>query len=216
MRTLLVPAVLIGTGIATMYDRGWYSSYDAQQCIEENYPGFYVPLENYLMFLPAAGVYGLNLAGIKGKYGFADRSIIYLVSMGLTMATTGILKSGTGVERPDGSDLRSFPSNHAAIAFVSAAFLHEEFRDRSIWYGIAGYSIATFTGVLRMLNNKHWMSDVLVGAGLGILWTKALYLCYPAIRNSFPGGYSRKNNNLSLAPYLSRGYYGFSLHYTIH
>lgn len=211
---LLVPSLLIGTGLATMYDRGWFSSYDAQEYLQDNFPGFHCNIENYLMFLPAAGVYGLNIAGIEGKNGFADRSVIYLVSLGLTMATTAILKSGTGVERPDGSDFRSFPSNHAAIAFASATFLYEEYKSISIWYGIAGYSIATLTGALRMLNNRHWMSDVLVGAGFGILWTKAMYLFYPAIKNSIPTGYSRGNRmNLTVMPVLSSDRYGLLLRY---
>jgi membrane-associated phospholipid phosphatase len=211
---LLVPSLLIGTGLATMYDRGWYSSYDAQEHLREKYPEFQCNIENYLMFMPAAGVYGLNVAGIEGWNSFTDRTIIYLVSLGLTMATTAILKSGTGVERPDGSDFRSFPSNHAAIAFASATFLFEEYKATSIWYGIAGYSVATLTGVLRMMNNRHWMSDVLVGAGFGILWTKALYLFYPAIKNSVPTGYGRGSRiNLTVMPSLSPGGCGILVRY---
>ncbi|MCK5702418.1 MAG: phosphatase PAP2 family protein, partial [Cyclobacteriaceae bacterium] len=167
VNSFLAPTILIAAGVATMYDRGWYSSYDAYECIQENYPDFHSNLDDYLVFLPAAGVYGLNWAGVKGKNNFIDRSLIYLVSVSLAAATNAIIKGSTDVLRPDGSDYNSFPSNHTALAFVSATFLHMEYKDQSIWYGIAGYSIATATGVLRMLNNKHWMSDVLVGAGIG-------------------------------------------------
>ena len=211
---LLVPSLLIGTGLATMFDHGWFSSYEAQEYLQEKHPDFHCNIENYLMFLPAAGVYGLNLAGIEGKNGFTDRSVIYFVSLGLTLATTTILKTGAGVERPDGSDFRSFPSNHAAIAFASATFLYEEYKTTSIWYGIAGYSVATITGVLRMLNNRHWMSDLLVGAGFGILWTKAIYLFYPAIKNSVHSGYGRGDRiNLTVMPYLSSNRYGILVRY---
>jgi len=34
---------------------------------------------------------------------------------------------------------------------------------------VGGYTIATLTGFMRVLNNRHWISDVLVGAGIGIL-----------------------------------------------
>lgn len=71
--------------------------------------------------------------------------------------------------RPDGSNNKSFPSGHTATAFMAATMLHKEYGGRSPWYSIAGYSMATVTGVSRMLNNKHWLSDVLVGAGIGIL-----------------------------------------------
>ena len=126
VNSFLAPTILIGAGVATMYDRGLYSSYDAYECIQENYPDFHSNLDDYLSFLPAAGVYGLNWAGVKGNNNFIDRSLIYLVSVSLAAATTGIIKASTNVLRPDGSDYNSFPSNHTALAFVSATFLHME------------------------------------------------------------------------------------------
>jgi membrane-associated phospholipid phosphatase len=213
----LAPTILIGAGIATMDDRGWYSSNDAYECIQRNYPDFHTNLDDYLAFVPAAAVYGLNLAGVKGKYNFLDRSLIYLVSLTMAGLSTGIIKSSTGVWRPDGSDDRSMPSSHTALAFVSATFLHEEYKDQSIWYSIAGYSIATASGVLRMMNNKHWMSDVLVGAGLGILTTKVMYWVYPLVKNR-PGKKSnnKSNSNLSMVPYVSPNHFGVYLSYQIH
>jgi membrane-associated phospholipid phosphatase len=213
--TLLAPTVLIGAGIATMYDRGFYSSYDAYDCIQRNYPGFQTNIDTYLLLLPTLGVYGLNLAGVKGKHSLLDRSIILLSSVTLASVTTGLLKSSTDVLRPDGSNYRSFPSSHTALAFVSATFLHEEYKDRSIWYGIAGYSIATASGVLRMMNNKHWMSDVLVGAGIGILATKAMYLLYPRIKSGVAGKRVNNENNsrLSLLPYYGSDHFGVYMHY---
>jgi len=209
----LAPTILIGTGIATMNDGGWYSSNDAYECIQRNYPDFHTSLDDYLAFVPAAAVYGLNLAGVKGKYNFVDRSVIYLVSLTIAGLTTGIIKSSTDVWRPDGSDNRSMPSSHTALAFVSATFLHEEFKDQSIWYSIAGYSIATAAGALRMLNNEHWMSDVLVGAGLGILTTKVMYWVYPLVKRSV--GNESNNNNLAMIPYVSPKHFGIYLSYKI-
>ena len=210
----LAPTILIGAGFATMNDRGWYSSNDAYECIQRNYPDFHTNVDDYLAFVPAAAVYALNLAGVKGKHNFVDRSVIYLVSLTMAGLTTGIIKSSTGVWRPDGSDDRSFPSSHTALAFVSATFLHEEYKDQSIWYGIAGYSIATASGVLRMLNNKHWMSDVLVGAGLGILTTKVMYWIYPLVQKRV--GNKSDNNNLAMVPYVSPNHFGIYLSYKIH
>jgi membrane-associated phospholipid phosphatase len=212
----LAPTILIGTGIATMEDRGWYSSYDAYECIQRNYPDFHSNVEDYLLFMPAAAVYGLNLAGVKGKNNFVDRSLMFVVSFTLAGLGSNFIKSAAKVSRPDGSDDRSFPSTHTALAFVSATFLHEEYKDRSIWYSIAGYSAATATGVLRMLNNEHWMSDVLVGAGLGILTTKAVYWIDPLLRkrqNSRPG--KQGADNLSFIPYVAPEHYGVFLRYTI-
>jgi membrane-associated phospholipid phosphatase len=197
-----------------MYDRGCYSSYDAYEDIQKNHPDFQTNIDDYLMFIPAVGVYGLNFAGVKGKNNFVDRSLIYLISISLASITNGIIKNTTNVLRPDGSDYGSLPSNHTTIAFISATFLHEEYKDQSIWYGIAGYSIATATGVLRMLNNRHWMSDVLVGAGIGILVTKVVYLAYPAVKNLFNAkDDKRSKHKLSLVPQLYPDHYGIYLHY---
>lgn len=212
----LAPAILIGAGVATMEDRLWYDRYDAYECIQRNYPDFHTSVDDYLWVLPAATVYGLNLAGVKGKNNFVDRSVVYLVSLTLAGLSTTFLKTATNVARPDGSDDRSFPSSHTAFAFVSATFLHEEFKDKSIWFSIAGYSVATATGVLRMMNNEHWMSDVLVGAGLGILTTKIVYWVDPLLRNR-PGNNSgrQSKNNLSLLPYVSPNHYGMYLQYKL-
>jgi membrane-associated phospholipid phosphatase len=71
-----------------------------------------------------------------------------------------------------GSDMyRSFPSGHATSAFAAAAAVSSE---TSRWWpetrwiiGPVLYTGAALTGVSRMYNNRHWASDVLVGAGIG-------------------------------------------------
>ena len=69
----------------------------------------------------------------------------------------------------------SFPSGHTATAFMTATMLNKEYGHKSPWIGIGAYSVATATGLMRMANNKHWLSDVLTGAGIGILSTELGY-----------------------------------------
>jgi membrane-associated phospholipid phosphatase len=98
---------------------------------------------------------------------------------------TGIvhaLKNTTSRMRPDGSSKNSFPSGHTASAFVAAEFLHQEYKDKSVWISISGYTVATLTGALRILNNRHWLSDVVAGAGIGILSVKTVYWTYPSLQ----------------------------------
>ena len=91
-------------------------------------------------------------------------------------ATINTVKHTANVTRPDGSNNHSFPSGHTAMAFMAATMLHKEYgTTRSPWYSIGGYTVATATAVSRMLNNKHWLSDVMVGAGIGILSTEVGY-----------------------------------------
>ena len=85
------------------------------------------------------------------------------------------LKRTTNVERPDGSNHHSFPSGHTATAFMTATMFNKEYGHKSPWIGVGAYGMATATGVMRMANNKHWLSDVLTGAGIGILSTEIGY-----------------------------------------
>jgi membrane-associated phospholipid phosphatase len=48
---------------------------------------------------------------------------------------------------------------------------------------VAGYAVAVGSGVLRMYNNKHWLNDVVAGAGVGILSTRLAYWLYPKLKN---------------------------------
>jgi membrane-associated phospholipid phosphatase len=66
---------------------------------------------------------------------------------------------------------RSFPSGHAVAGFAAAAAVTAE---TSIWWpewvwviGPAMYGGAAFIGLARMYDNRHWASDVLVGAAIG-------------------------------------------------
>ena len=123
---------------------------------------------------------------LKGEINnnFKDRTII-LGTASLFMGSTVYgMKKSTVIERPDGSNKFSFPSGSTAIAFMGAEFLYQEYKDVSIWYGVSGYLVATGTGFLRMHNNKHWFTDVVTGAGIGILSTKIAYWIHPLVKKT--------------------------------
>ena len=125
------------------------------------------------------------MVGVKGKNNFKDRTIILGISGLLVGTSVNLLKYTTKIERPDKSTRNSFPSGHAAIAFMGAEFLRQEYKDVSPWYGIAGYAVATGTGLLRVYNDRHWFGDVVAGAGFGILSTKAAYWLYPMLQRKY-------------------------------
>jgi membrane-associated phospholipid phosphatase len=118
------------------------------------------------------------------------------------------IKTITKRERSDGSNNASFPSGHTATAFASAEFLRQEYKDESPLYGIAGYAVATTTGILRLYNNKHWVSDVVAGAGFGIASTKLAYLLYPKVKKLLTG---KGSLNYSVVPAYQDHTYGLSL-----
>ncbi len=151
--------------------------------------------DNYTQYLPAAAVYGLNLAGVQGKHNLRDRTIIFATSQIINTGLVMGLKHAVQEERPDGTNNLSFPSGHTANAFSTAQFMFREYQDSNFWLSLAGYPLAAFTGVYRVINNRHWVGDVVAGAGIGILSTELAYWLFPTINNWF----SAKNKESKIA-----------------
>jgi hypothetical protein len=184
IKSFIIPATLIAYGFVAL-NSGELKNFNRhikEEIWTEN-PHKTLSLDNYLMFAPAAVVYGLNAAGIHGKNNFRDRSMIFVMSSILADGSVFVLKGWTHQLRPDGSAYTSFPSGHTAQAFASAEFMRMEYKDVSFWYGVAGYAMAAATGYLRLYNNKHWVSDVVTGAGIGIASTKLAYWLYPYVKH---------------------------------
>ncbi len=175
-----IPAGLITSGLVTMAvpENTMLSKYTIQQRITGQYPGFSTKADNYLQLVPGVAVFGLKAMGVKSRSDFLNQSIIFAKSQLLTLIIVQSLKIGTHIERPDGSSYHSMPSGHTTEAFMLATMLDMEYRDVSPWISVGGYAAATATGALRMLNNRHWISDVLVGAGIGIFTTKFVYFTH--------------------------------------
>jgi hypothetical protein len=158
-------------------------------------------LDDILQYTPAASVYVLNAFGVKGKHDFWDRSIILGTSYIIMGSTVYSLKKLTRVERPDKTSFDSFPSGHVAISFMGAEFLRREYWDVSPWFGIAGYTLATTTAVLRVYNKRHWPIDVVASVGIGILSTGIAYWVHPKMMDTlFPG--RKMNFESTLAPFF--------------
>jgi hypothetical protein len=140
---------------------------------------FKTGIDDYTQFFGPAAVVGLKLGGYEGRSDWPR----LLASAGMSYAIMAGFVNGikyTAKEmRPDGSTANSWPSGHTATAFVGATLLHKEYGlTRSPWWSVAGYGVATATGVMRVLNNRHWISDVMSGAGIGIMSTELGYaLC---------------------------------------
>jgi membrane-associated phospholipid phosphatase len=126
--------------------------------------------------------------------------------------SVNIIKKTSKVERPDGSDTNSFPSGHTATAFMGAEFLYQEYRDLSDWYGIIGYVVAAGTAFFRMSNEKHWLTDVATGAGIGILSTKIAHWIHPLIKKTIFKDNDKKNG--IVMPFYNDREYGLGLSMT--
>jgi membrane-associated phospholipid phosphatase len=211
IKSLIIPAALISYGFIALENDG-LKKLDTKTRLEikEDQPYFITRLDNYLQYSPALAVYVLNALGIKGKNSLKDRTMIYTLSTVISTAIVLPLKKITNIQRPDGSAFNSFPSGHTTTAFAAAEFLRMEYKDVSSWYGIAGYTVAAATGILRLYNNKHWVSDVVAGAGFGILSTKLAYWIYPSVKRVF---FKDKPVNTMVMPYYLQGGIGLALVY---
>lgn len=138
-------------------------------------PRFNCHADDYLQYAPAAVMLGMKVAGVKGRSSWGRMIVSDAFSALLMGSAVNTLKQTTHVVRPDGSNDRSFPSGHTATAFMTATMLTKEYGHKSPWIGIGAYTAASATGLMRMVNNKHWLSDVLTGAGIGILSTELGY-----------------------------------------
>ncbi|MDR2138060.1 MAG: phosphatase PAP2 family protein [Tannerella sp.] len=207
----IIPATLIAYGVTSQFDRS--DDYEIRDEVIKNGIGAYT-IDDYSQFAPAVAVYGLDLTGIKARHNFRDRTIIMATSHLILGGIVQTMKNSIPVERPDGSNYKSFPSGHTATAFVGAHILFKEYKDTSPWIGVAGYAVATGTGLLRVTNKKHWLSDVSAGAGTGILSAELGYLLLPVIHKAFGTGKRGKSSSLAIAPTIGLNNYGLGLAYT--
>lgn len=208
VKRLVIPAVFVGYGVASLSVQGLRQlNVSTRDEVLEDSPAR-SQLDNFTQFLPALMVYGFNAAGIKGQHDYGGLTIIYATSMLLSTSITFPLKYLVGERRPDNSDRLSFPSGHTATAFASAQFMFREYRDSDLWLSLCGYPLAIFTGVYRVINNKHWVGDVVAGAGFGILSTELAYWLYPKINALFGGG---KKSQTMIVPSCQPGNYAVAL-----
>jgi len=131
---------------------------------------FKTEVDNYTQYAPAVATAVMNVAGVKGRSSLLRLGASSLMSYAVMAGLVNGIKYTSKEMRPDGSTANSWPSGHTATAFTAATIMHKEYgMTVSPWYSVGAYAVATATGAMRVLNNRHWVSDVLSGAGIGIM-----------------------------------------------
>ncbi|MDR3704485.1 MAG: phosphatase PAP2 family protein [Paludibacteraceae bacterium] len=174
-KQLIVPSVLIATGLALVSNNPKSIKMELVDDRNRYMSSYKTTVDDYMQFSPIVIAYGLDALGVKSKTDIVNRTVILAKSELLMVGVTQLLKYTTHEVRPDGSNNHSFPSGHTAEAFAAATFLSEEYKDKLPWMPYVAYTISSGVGFSRMANNKHYICDVLVGAGIGILCTKVSY-----------------------------------------
>lgn len=184
---LFAAGVIIGTAAMMPLDR-----HIAQELQEPQTQASRVTREASRTFSqvggPGAIVIGVAMYGIGRAARFdrvAELGLHGTEAVLLSGALAAGIKQATGRARPQGDNsdpdyfafghgaFSSFPSGHSAAAFAAATVFTLETRrwwPGSTWYvAPIMYGGATLVGVSRLYSNKHWTSDVVMGAGLGTL-----------------------------------------------
>lgn len=131
---------------------------------------------NILQYSPAGILYLMKIAGVESRSDWPHMLTAHGASIVTMTLITNITKYTVKRERPDGRAYNSYPSGHTATSFMCAHMLHKEYGETvSPWIGVAGYGIAATTGLLRVVANRHWCSDVMGGAAIGIFSTELSY-----------------------------------------
>ena len=209
-KQLIIPTVFISYGLIGLENKNLRFFKNFKNDSFNEYGKDKIDFDDVMQFVPATTALSLDFIGIKSKNSFKKRALVLATSTILMGITVKALKSYTNQLRPDASTNNSFPSGHTANSFLGAELLYQEYKDQSIWYGISGYAVATSVGVLRMYHNRHWFTDVVTGAGIGILSTKVAYWLVPKISKLFSNNKST-NNNTVLIPFYDGKTTGFGL-----
>ena len=206
VRAVAIPAVMIGYGFATAQgDAG--INHSEREFVQKQFRPVSTGFDNTLIIAPYFELAAVALAGVESRNDRINTLLIIGKGEAIMLASTFAVKYLSHETRPNGSDNLSFPSGHTAQAFLAASIVHTEFRDKSQWYGIGAYTIATSVAALRMINDKHWQSDVVAGAGFGIL---SAHLAYLSHRNRW--GRKSLGRDIGMSPtYFGNGTPGFSL-----
>ena len=167
-RQTILPASLIGVGavaLAPSFTRNG-SRNVTRSAIGIRGDGRRLEFDDYIQYLPVAGSLMLGCAGIKARHSFRDRVFIVATSYAALAVLTNIPKLCIDEKRPEFSGHNSFPSGHTATVFMGAELVRIEYGG---WYGAGAYAVAAGVGFMRMYNGRHWLHDVVAGAGVGIL-----------------------------------------------
>ncbi|MEY4988248.1 MAG: hypothetical protein RL567_2027 [Bacteroidota bacterium] len=183
-----------------------FAKNEQQKYYQNNLIGFHSSADDYLQYSPTLINIGLHVAGLNNTQRPNELISVFLIGTGTYTVITQGLKYAVNETRPNGTD-HSFPSGHTATAFFGARMLDRSFGKKHLAIAIGGYALATATGALRIANNKHWASDVAMGAAIGIASAEVAYWVYPKLKKSL------NKTSLTWEPMVAPNFYAARVSY---
>lgn len=171
IKSQIVPLSIMALGgLAFIKDTKYY--------LRDNIGKTNTRIDDYIQYVPDFTVYGAHFLGMKHKNSLWNTAKYMAISQLATAVIVQSVKRITNLPRPYGGAY-TFPSGHTSQSFVGATVQYHEFKDYNIAFAYLGYAFSTAVGVMRVTNDRHWVPDVVVGAGLGMLITNLVYYFEP-------------------------------------
>ncbi len=213
-KQLIVPASLIAVGTFGVYNGAFrklnHSVNSRMNSLRGNH---YFRADDYLQYLPAATYLTFGSLGIKSKHNFKERAVVEATAYVAMAAIVNVGKYSFREKRPDSDARNSFPSGHTATVFTAAELMREEY---GLGLGIASYTVATGVAFLRLYNSRHWLNDVIAGAGIGILSARIGYWMLPLYRRWFHWNEcGSSNRSFAFAPVYDTAAHSLSLNMVV-
>lgn len=188
---LAFPAVAIALGGAGVNNHLVNTSSDRER---------WTTIDDQLQYVPIVAYAGIGfIPGVKHEHHIGDRFLAGATAYVCMTAVCQGLKHAIGEPRPDSDKANSFPSGHTATAFCGAELTRIEYGNA---YGAVAYAFAATTGVLRIVNNRHWCNDVLAGAGIGFLSAHVGYWMLPWEQRVCRRVFKRRSSDFASTPFF--------------
>lgn len=206
-KKIIVPTTLMVTGLSlnTMDTKT-----KIQDFVRAPFNNYKTSLDDYIQYAPIAMMYGADLLKIPARNSVWNQSKYLVFSELITASIVHLLKNTTKIARPQSSTLTSFPSGHTGQAFVASQVLFNEYYRTRPLLSLSGYAFAGATGALRVINNRHWVPDVLMGAGIAILVTNLVYYFEP-LKDWNPFKKRTSDTSILVFPQLNNDLYGMQM-----
>lgn len=195
-RQLILPAALMTVG-AFGVENGWLVGLknDVRDGFEDLRGDHRFHGDGVLRCLPVVANVGLGLVGVKSRHPFRERIAATATASIAFGILTNVTKHTIKERRPDSDKHDAFPSGHTAMAFMGAELMREEYGNG---WGAGAYAFATGIAFLRLYNDRHWLNDVIGGAGVGILSARIGYWLLPWERRLL--GWEKKSSAIVIVP----------------
>jgi hypothetical protein len=170
LRSTYLPVALIALGAYANKEEDIINNIAIKNERNEILPHFRTHIDDYMQYAPIIAGYAYATAAYPNKLWTYTKEV--LINEAVISISVTAVKHWSKVPSIVNGSYNAFPSGHTTQAFSAATLFNDNFAKGNVWLQTASYASASTVGVLRVLNERHWTSDVIAGAGFGILSAK--------------------------------------------